>query len=58
MSHDIGQSGLSQSRRPVEEHMVKRLPSHEGGLDEYFQIGDNLLLTGEIDQFVGADYSV
>ena len=56
--HDIGERGLSQSRRPVEKNMVERLAPHKGRLYEYLQIGDYLVLSREIYKFAGADNSV
>ena len=56
--HDIGESRLSQSRRPVEKNVVERLAPHQGRLYEYLQVGDYLVLSREIYKFAGADNSV
>ena len=48
--NDITQRGLSQSRRTVKKHMVKRLGTKTSRLDEDTQIIDHLVLPIEITE--------
>ena len=50
IGYDMGEGCLSKSRRPVEEHVIKGLPSHFGRLYEYLEVGYYLLLTGELGE--------
>ena len=48
VGHYIGESGFSQTRRPVEKGVVESLAAQTGGLYEYSQVGDYLVLAGEV----------
>ena len=52
------ESGLSKTRRAVEQRMVKRLASEKGSLDVHPQVGYKFTLSGKIYQFLRADNSV
>ena len=41
---DVGQGGLAQTRRAVEQHVVQGLIAHLGGLDKDLQVALGLLL--------------
>lgn len=45
---DIAQCGLAKPRRAVKQGVVKGLAAQTGGLDEYAEILDGLLLTCEV----------
>ena len=47
---DVGQRGLAQPRRPVEQHVVQRLAARLGGLDGDFEVVFDLVLPDELAQ--------
>ena len=53
---DVGQRGLSQARRSVQQHVVERVAPHQRGLDEDAQVFDDLVLSREVAQLPGADF--
>ena len=50
VGNDIAQSGLSQSRRTVQQRMVERLAAIFGSLDKHFKVLHHLLLTAEVGE--------
>ena len=54
----MGERGLAETGRTVEQGMVERLPAHLGGLYIYGKVRDDLFLSRKIIQFLGSDYSV
>ncbi len=50
MCDDMGKRRLSQSRRPVQQHMVKRFIALARRLDKDANVIDDLLLAGEIPE--------
>ncbi len=45
---DVGESGLAQTRRAVEECVIESLAAHAGGLDKDREVVDYFLLPGEV----------
>ncbi len=54
IGHDAGQRGFSQTRGAMEQHMIQCLPAQLGRFYEYLQIGDDLVLPGEINDLLRA----
>ena len=54
----MGKSSLSQSRRAMEKHMIKRLSPEFCGLYEYLKVCNDLGLAGEIFKLLRPDNSV
>ncbi len=52
---DVGQRGLAQARRAVEQYVVERVAPHEGGPDEDAEVLHDLLLPGEGFELLRAD---
>ena len=58
VGNNMGQGGLSQTGRAVEEHMIQGFAPHFGSLYIDAQIGDDFPLSGEIFQLLRSDNSV
>ena len=48
--YDVAQRGFTQARRAVKKHMVKRLGTKSGCLDEDAQVIDHLVLSVEVTE--------
>ena len=58
IGHYMGQSGLSESRRSMQQNMIESFPAQQGSLDENLQIFNNFVLTGEIFEVLWPDFSL
>ena len=54
VGYDVGEGGLAEPRRAMQQGVVEGLPSHAGCRHEYAQIVYNLRLTGEVGKGEGA----
>ena len=52
---DVGQRRLAQSRRAVQQYVVERIAAHQRRFDEYAEVFDDFVLSGEVAQFLRAD---
>ena len=58
LRHDLCQRGFPKSGRAVKQHVIHRLATHFGTLDEHPQIGPRLFLAGEIVQGLRAQRTI
>ena len=50
VGNDVREGRLTQSRRPVQQRMVKRFPAELGRINEDFQVLHHFLLTGKVPE--------
>ena len=56
VGNDVGEGRLAQSGRSVQQHMVQRLATQAGRLDEDAQVVHHLVLAAEVLETQGAQH--